>query len=375
MRTWMLAQIALLAGVSLVQAQDWNRPPTPPVGTGVAPVPDSRPFPGNGGNPAFTPMPPLDPAPNVNCQPTTPWRVHGWLGADYLLYFPNSQPVPNIVTADAPGSAVLVGGHVGYGAVSGFRIDVGFWLDSADLLAAQTIFDQLIRKTETIAPAGTVFLQTNLGGAPFPVPVTALTLQTWTQFNKVDGNTLLRLWNTNSTRFYGLVGTKFMSLEEDINMVYMAGGGALFDEFHTRNMFYGVQLGFRVEHCAGPWNFDLTAKISLGGNYTNTTILGANTINSPTQVFTNDANIGYFENTVFSAVPEVLGNISYRVTDRLSLRIGYNFLAYTNVQRPGSQILQNIAPGLAAPHLQPVFPDVRQTFILNGVNFGASFRF
>jgi len=376
MRTWMLALTALLAQLSVVHGQDWNRPPVPPIGTGGIGLPDSRPFPGNAGAPVNTPLAPQDPAPNANCQPATPpWRVHGWLGADYLLYFPNSQPVPNIVTADAPGVAILVGGHVGYGAASGFRIDVGVWLDSADLLAGQTIFDQLIRKSETFAPAGTVFLQTNLGGVPFPVPVTNFIFQTWTQFNKVDGNTLLRLWNTNTTRFFAIVGTKVMSLEEDINMVYNAGAGPLFDEFHTRNMFYGVQLGLKMERCSDPWSFDLTAKISLGGNYTNTTILGANTINSPTQVFTNDANIGYYEKTVFSVVPEILGNLSYRVTDRLSLRIGYNFLAYSNVQRPGSQIVQNIAPGLAAPHTQPAFPDVRETFVVHGANFGATFRY
>ena len=377
MRSWILALAASVSAIGVVQAQDWNRPPAPRVNDGFAQ--DVRPVP-NGGNPAFTPLPPqppLDPTPITpfgTCQPGC-WRVHGWVGVDYLAYFPSTQPVPTLVTADAPGVAILIGGHVGYGLVSGFRIDAGFFLDSADLLAAQTIYDQLIRKTETLALAGTVFLQTHIAGAPTPFAVTNLTFQTWTQFNNVEGLTLLRLWNTNTWRIYGIVGTKFMSLEEDVNLVYTAGAGPLFDEFHTRNVFYGVQAGLKMVRCSGPWEFDLSGKLALGGNYTNTMILGANTINAPSQLLTNDANIGNFENTVFSVSPEINANLTYYLSDRLSVRIGYNFLAYTNVQRPGSQIVPNIGPAFAAPHLQPAFPNVRETFVIHGLNLGAAFHY
>jgi hypothetical protein len=73
--------------------------------------------------------------------------------------------------------------------------------------------------------------------------------------------------------------------------------------------------------------------------------------------------------------PEINANLTYYLSDRLSVRIGYNFLAYTNVQRPGSQIVPNIAPAFAAPHLQPAFPNVRETFVIHGLNLGAAFHY
>ena len=116
------------------------------------------------------------------------------------------------------------------------------------------------------------------------------------------------------------------------------------------------------------WTWTRPRRAALGANYINTFILGRNTspliggVNS--QAFTNNGNIGYRESTLFSVVPEARADVSYRVTDRLSVRAGYSFLAFTNVERPGAQI----AAG-------PAFGNVKETFYIHGANFGATLKY
>ena len=296
------------------------------------------------------------------------------MGADFLMFWPQSQPIPaNLITLT--NGAPVASKGVNYGIQYGFRLDLGLWLNSEESLGAQSLVDQLFRKTVTVSPAGTVNLNTFVGGAPTALPVTGLNFQSWTQYNRVDGSTLFRIRCNDRMRIYGIIGTKFVVMEEDVSFNYNFAGGPVFEDFHTRNNFYGGQVGVLVTYSAGRIDLDGAAKVGLGADYYNTTILGRNASNLPTQAFTNDANIGFYENTVFSAVPEFNGNVNYRLTDRISLRAGYTVLFFTNMQRPGAQIVQNIAPGLASPHTGPRFPGIRDTFIMNGLNFGAILRY
>ena len=117
------------------------------------------------GNPAAAA---LTAAPCATCQPqqTCCWKVHGWLGADYLMMFPQSQPGPAIIaTGGAAAPVVVAGGRTSYGLSSGFRIEAGLWLNSEDSMGTQTIYDQLFRRTVTTAPAGAVTLVPTVGGA------------------------------------------------------------------------------------------------------------------------------------------------------------------------------------------------------------------
>ena len=94
------------------------------------------------------------------------------------------------------------------------------------------------------------------------------------------------------------------------------------------------------------------------------------------QVFTNDANIGFFETSLFSVMPEANVNLIYQFAPRIQLRVGYNFAAITNVMRPGPQIVPNLDPPAAGGlHDQPVLPFNTSTFIVHGVNFGVTWRY
>jgi hypothetical protein len=49
-------------------------------------------------------------------------------------------------------------------------------------------------------------------------------------------------------------------------------------------------------------------------------------------------NLGTFTRDQFSVVPEVTVNLGFRVTPNLKAYVGYNFLYWSNVIRPGDQI-------------------------------------
>jgi hypothetical protein len=61
-----------------------------------------------------------------------------WAGADYLLWWTKSSHVPPLITTSpaaeagilGPGTAILFGdSNIDYGAFSGFRFELGFWID------------------------------------------------------------------------------------------------------------------------------------------------------------------------------------------------------------------------------------------------------
>ena len=80
------------------------------------------------------------------------------------------------------------------------------------------------------------------------------------------------------------------------------------------------------------------------------------------------ANIGRFTQDHFSVVPEVNLNVGYQLTPALRAFVGYNFLYWNNVVRPGTEIdtvidatrVPNfLPPGLMVPPLNPPRPMVR----------------
>ena len=94
-------------------------------------------------------------------------------------------------------------------------------------------------------------------------------------------------------------------------------------------------------------------------------------------------NLGEFTKDRFSVVPEVTLNLGYMVTPNFRTYVGYNFLYWTNVIRPGQQIdrvvdLTNVPNGPAGvlpSGLNRPLPTFTQTDLLvTGIQFGAEFR-
>jgi hypothetical protein len=145
------------------------------------------------------------------------------------------------------------------------------------------------------------------------------------------------------------------------------------DRFAARNRFYGGQLGLQGEVRRGRWSIDVLAKIALGSTNQEVTIDGtrvaAGAVTRGGFYTVAGANIGQFNRDEFSVIPEVGINLGLQLTDNLRIRVGYNFLYWTNVARAGEQINTSTA-GL----LQPVA--IRSSDLwAQGVNAGIEWRY
>jgi len=313
------------------------------------------------------------------------WRVCGWFNEDFMMVFMPPQMLPPNLVTDATG-AQIVGGPTSYGISFGLRIDGGFWLDSDQRHGVQGILTGIFRQYNVVNVLGDAGNNINttvtpaMTPAPFALLGPGLQFSTWSEFNFAELNDLRRLWQNDNFRLYGILGVKYAQLEEDVSFLYstVTPGSIFLDEFHTRNDFWGVQLGLWMAVTNGNWGADVALKCAFGVNYAAISVMGSNTSPAPsnTQVLTNDANIGYFESSFFSVLPEVNANLWYQLTPRLQLRAGYNFLALTNIIRPGQQIVQNLDPAAVGGfHNQPQLPFATTTLLVHGLNLGASWRY
>jgi hypothetical protein len=161
----------------------------------------------------------------------------------------------------------------------------------------------------------------------------------------------------------------------------------LSDRFDTKNDFNGGELGITGEYRHCNWFVQATGKIALGGNSRTVEIAG-NTLENgqpllPTGGFlASTTNSGRHNDTKFAVVPEIGVNVGYQVTPCLRAFVGYTFLYWTNVLRPGDQIDLSVnasflpnAPGAPTGPARPTFAAHSSDVWAQGLNFGVEFRF
>jgi hypothetical protein len=132
--------------------------------------------------------------------------------------------------------------------------------------------------------------------------------------------------------------------------------------------------------------------VALGSTDQVVDVAGSTVIAPPGQVATvanggllaQPTNSGHFTRDQFAVVPEVGVNVGYQATAHLRAFVGYTFLYWSNVVRPGDQIDRAVNPtqlpvSTAAPQLagpaRPA-PVLRDTaFWAQGSSFGVEFRY
>jgi hypothetical protein len=153
-------------------------------------------------------------------------------------------------------------------------------------------------------------------------------------------------------------GYRYLNLREDLGVSeFITAGGPLSpepdgtfivvnDSFRTRNQFHGGQVGFASQRRLGRLDLAARASVALGATHQQLDIAGNQLRTRPgqaTEGFTGGLlaagpNIGRFSQSKFSVVPEATLNVGLWVTPGLKAFVGYNFLYWTNVVRPGDQI-------------------------------------
>jgi hypothetical protein len=234
-----------------------------------------------------------------------------------------------------------------------------------------------------------------------------------------EANLVTDLVRENWIRFSCLAGFRFLNLHESLHigdrgtllpdpnnpddafgfasfLGFLIHDGAAgdtittFDSFRTANRFYGGQLGVGGEFRQGPWLIGGSGKIGLGttdqvlrldGGSSLVTAEGLVT-NAPGGVLVPPFNIGSHRHSEFSVVPELRIDLGYEFQAGCRVYVGYDFLYWSSVARPGEQIsvfvndTQNPASprfnqagqvvGVRAPG---VFLD-QSAFFAHGLHFG-----
>ena len=163
------------------------------------------------------------------------------------------------------------------------------------------------------------------------------------------------------------------------------------DTFNTKNRFYGGQLGATGEWRRDRWSLGLDAKIGIGATEQTVDITGFTSTNQGGVVTTSanglltrvgpNGNTGRHTRDEFSIVPEIGLNLGYQLTTHVRCFVGYDFLYWTNVVRPGNQIDTFVDPNQVLSNPagspganRPAFNFHNSDFWAQGVTVGLEFR-
>jgi hypothetical protein len=426
----MYKALLVALAVSLVESGQLLAETGPP---SVLPPSPGTPTPGNGTTPSAL----ADCPPNPDCSPLADCMNTGcgaasrfWGSAEYLLWWTKNAPlpVPVVTTGDpavgfpalntagaigSPGTRVLLGdSNVNFGGFSGLRITLGGWIDPDRVYGVEVSGFLLQDLTKTFSAssnaAGTPALYfPRFDGAagiqdaiPISDPLRAFSgnvraisaLELW----GVEANNVFVLTSRPGLEIQGLVGFRNLDLNESFQVnnsttdLIFHDTTNLQDYFGTSNQFYGAQVGARARMEWDRWSLDLTGQVALGATVQTVNIQGfisrPGVGTFPGGFYTQPSNIGRTTNADFGVIPSVDLNVGYRITNNLGVFMGFTFLYWNSVVRPGDQIDRNInltqnalldpngvgkLVGPAAP--TPLFN--RTDFWALGLNFGLNFKF
>jgi hypothetical protein len=283
-----------------------------------------------------------------------------------------------------PSTRILYGDDIDYGALSGARFEIGKFLDndncySLDLsgffvgpnrqsatfagdangnpVLARPLFD-VVRGSER------VFLNSKPGDI-----TGSLTVDSKADLFGVELNARRHWYVRERLHTDVLIGFRYLHFAErlriheqvrNVTPGFLTFQGANTeatilddDEFRTLNQFFGPQIGGRVSYEHNWFTLEGFAKLALGPSIQGTTINGSTTAANPDGTFQTasggvlalPSNIGHHQRTIFGLVPELGVNLGVELTQHVRLNLGYSFLMWNHVVRPGSQYDRAVNPG------------------------------
>ena len=315
-----------------------------------------------------------------------------WASAEYIHWWSKGMNVPALVTTSVPGttqdqaarlgqattSTLFGGDQVLDGSHSGARFGLGGWFNMCDLVGLDLTF--LILENESSgfsvdAPSeilGRPFFNVQNGEPDaklidFPNLVTgAINAAIQTEF--YTGEALLRkaARRTGTTQVDWYVGYRVAGLEDEIRLtedsIVLSGPVAntafeLNDQFRTRNMFHGVDLGLRVDRLWTPClSVEFLGKVALGRRRTETDIFGTTTttVGGATSTFeggllAQPTNHGSYVDEEYSSITELGLLLRRPIQHGLNATLGYTMFYWHDVVRAGSQIDPRINPSQFPP--------------------------
>ncbi len=373
-----------------------------------------------------------------SCCPTDPFGLfiplprHGWIEGDFLLWTPRAMNIPPLVTTGAnngilPNGTVLLGGELFGDAYTGARLKAGFWLDRCQYNALEFEVFGIGEERETYTWNGVGGVPQLLARPFFDVRNPAGEDSQIVSAAGVDGTVTVdarsslggvgarwlhsylntcgpgrALWDgrpvTVRRRLMGMVGWRYLNLDEGIVITENIRDNAprvdyaIRDAFETENQFNGLDLGFLYRGQRGRQSLDLLFKMAIGTTRQIVDINGSTIATNAVPPANNfvgtggllalSSNIGHYERDRFSVVPELGLTYGLQLNPRWRVMVGYTFLYWNNVVRPGDQIDRNINSDLiptalnpnpdpnAVADRRPAFRFTETDLWVNGLNLG-----
>jgi putative beta barrel porin BBP7 len=363
-----------------------------------------------------------------------------WVQLDYLLWRikNDAAPFPLLTTGPAgaaqpgvlgqPDTHIVVGNQLDYRLNSGVRLVVGRWLDDTQALGVElrgfclethTIHDGLdadrsgapviarpFFNLQTGQPAALVITspQDPFGGQRFGGIDIFADSRTWGG----EANCLLKLGESATCQWHGLAGFRFLAQKDQLRFsqsstILVLGdlgfGGSpapvpdivsLRDYFETTNFFYGGQVGAEGTLRRGRWSLDFSGMIGLGATDQRQEIDGRTMLTDPTGftqtihggLYATPDIVGHFEQVHFAWTSELNVCLGLELTPHCQFKLGYTFLYWDGVVRPGQQLPLGVDPrqvpsSLVFEGAQPARAAPFRTgdFWGQGLSLGLTFRF
>jgi hypothetical protein len=361
-----------------------------------------------------------------------------WAQANYIHWWVRKGYTPPLVTTGDPAnpnpgilgsadtSTLLGNGPVAPQEFSGIQATLGMWLDEERLESLEISGFWLGKNSRQYS-----FASDANGSTPLAQPVIiggneralvfaqpgvfagSINVSTVMDFHSLELNLARNILRFNGWSIDSLVGFRYLYLNESLginqNVTVLANGanfipfpgqaqtpaGSNFrysDSFDMTNRFYGGTIGIRSNFTCGPFDIGSVLKLSMGGTMHVANINGTTTLNAVDGTTTTvrgsslaqASNIGTYNSTDFSVVPELTVTAGYQVTSNLRVLIGYTAIDWNRVQRVGNQIDRtidfqqvptspNFVPGSVGN--RPAFPAVRTDFWAQGINVGMELKF
>ncbi|HEV3115840.1 MAG TPA: BBP7 family outer membrane beta-barrel protein [Gemmataceae bacterium] len=361
--------------------------------------------------PAVAEMPPCGQQCDRCCAPGSDC----WVSADYLLWWFKDAHTPPLVTSGTPASAGILGrpgtttlfGGRGLDLEdhSGVRVTAGTLLDEDRLTGIEGSYFFLGERGTgfSASSAGNPvlarpFFNVNLHAqdselAAFPGLVTGtVRVALDSQLQSAEVNFLCVLDEDCNRRLILFAGYRYAQLDEGLGVVedLVVPGEAIIgagrqirvaDSFVAHSHFYGGQVGLRGEWWQGLVFARIEGKVALGLCHESVNIDGRTQFASPGGPVTSQAggllalpsNIGRFHRDEFAVIPEVGVKLGCQLTNTLALTLGYSFLYWSEVVRPGNQIDFSLNPSQLPTSNGPGSPlgAARPAHTLHGTDFWA----
>jgi hypothetical protein len=352
-----------------------------------------------------------------------------YLRGEYLLWWLKPDHAPPLATtgnvnrpgdnAGALGNAdtvILQNGNLTSNPFSGARFTGGFYFDDCgckaielsgfflgqranNFQAGPSVTELITRPFFDLNNGVETVQQTNIPGQTAGM----LTIRSPSQLWGLEANMVCPYCCGCDYRVDFLAGLRYLNLNESLtiteNIAIQVAQGAAFpagsfvnvvDFFGTKNQFYGAQVGVAGRYYYGRFSLDGSAKLALGWTHQEVTVFGNETVNGVVQqpqggLLALNSNSGTRSRDRFSVVPEIGLRVGYAVNDWLRLTLGYNFLYWSSVARPGQQIDRNLditrIPNFA-PAGTPAVPGLHPAPLFNssdlwvqGLTFGVELTF